>query len=180
MNSKIKYPTVKRLLLSFYLPICLIVLCIPAKGQEKPPYPISVTFKVDVTEFLNFGSIIPIGTGGTVTIDKSGARSFSGNIILPPTGQFTSRAHFQVYALPGTLITIVNGTTATLQGSPGHTLNMEVGDSSTGSPFITKPGTPGVPDITDVYIGGTLTVKDIESNPSGQYSGSFQVTFIQQ
>jgi len=84
-------------------------------------------------------------------------------------------ALFEITAIPGTLITISNGPTATLTSSSSGTLSLTIGASSKGSPFITTGVT------TLVYIGGTLVVKDlISSNPAGLYSGTFDVTFIQQ
>ena len=172
MNSSLQYSSLQKLLLPFCLLVCSIGLYIPAFSQEQPPKPIAVT--VSVSQHLNFGTIIPNGAGGgSVTVDFTGLRTYTGQIILPATGSFSSPALFQITALPGTLITIVNGLPATLS-APGGTLLMTIGPSSTGTPFITTGTT------TDVFIGGTLTVGSLIANPAGAYSGTFNVTFVQQ
>ncbi|MGE5393338.1 MAG: DUF4402 domain-containing protein, partial [Candidatus Saccharibacteria bacterium] len=68
----------------------------------------------------------------------------------------------------------LNGPDALLTGSNGGTLTLKIGDSSTRSPFITRS------QYTDVFIGGTLIVGPLTANPAGAYSGTFQVTFIQE
>jgi hypothetical protein len=163
-------PGTLRILFCFF--VFMQLFCFTLQGQEKPPKPISVT--VNTLQHLNFGTIIPNGTsGGTVTVDHNGSRSYIGQIILPPTGTFSSPALFEVTALPGTLITIVNGPVTYLSGSNTGTIALTLGPPSTGTPFVaTGP-------VTDVFIGGTLTVQSLSANPAGFYSGSFTVTFIQ-
>ncbi|TWV93657.1 DUF4402 domain-containing protein [Chitinophaga pinensis] len=52
-----------------------------------------------------------------------------------------------------------------------------MGTASTGTPFIATATSPA---RTIVRIGGTLTVGPPPANPAGNYSGVFQVTFIQE
>ena len=172
MNNPKPYSLIWRLQTLYYLMICTTISYLPAHAQEKPPKPIAVT--VSTAQHLNFGTIIPNGpSGGTVTVDFNGVRSSLGQIILPPVGTYCSPALFVVTALRGTLITIVTSPT-TLTGSAGGTLALTLGTPSTGSPFVVRSTT------TDVYIGGNLTVGSlIGANPSGFYSGTFTVTFIQ-
>jgi hypothetical protein len=147
------------------------VLQSEAQQPEKPPRPITVI--VENEQQLNFGTIIPTGTMGSVTVDFDGIRSNEGSVIVLGSG--FSAALFRVEALPGTLINIQPIPSIDLTGSHGGTLHLTLGAPSTGNPFITRS------QYTDVYIGGTLTVKSIiGDNPSGSYSGIFQVTFIQQ
>jgi hypothetical protein len=172
MNSRIQYPTLKRLFMPFCLLYCLLVFNFEAKAQEKPPRPILVT--VNVADQLRFGSFIQAGTYGTVTVTFDKQRSADGSIILPTTFSIVSSALFIVDAEPGTLITIVNGPTATLTGNHGGSITLELGASSTGTPFITRD------KYTNVFIGGTLKIGPLSANPAGVYNGTFQVTFIQQ
>ena len=172
MNSQLKCLSFKKLLLPFCLLLCSNLFNNAVIAQEHPPRPITVA--VSTLQHLNFGTMIPIGSGGTVTVTYDGARTFSGSIILPPTGTFSSPALFQVTALPGTLITINNGPDVFLSGSNGGTLRLTIGPSKIGSPFITTSAS------TDVFVGGTLTVGSIIANPAGYYQGTFTVTFIQQ
>jgi hypothetical protein len=171
MNSLIQCQLLRRLWMPFLLG--MLVFALPVEAQEKPPRPIAVT--VNTAQHLSFGSFIQSGANGTVTVDFNGSRTATGNVILPNISSIVTPALFIVDAEPGTLITIVNGSPATLSGSNGGTLTLEVGPSSTGNPFITRG------QYTDVFIGGTLTVGSIVgANPAGNYNGTFQVTFIQQ
>jgi hypothetical protein len=154
--------------------IFLFLICIPVSAQEMPPRPISVT--VVTSQNLSFGNFAQGALGGTVSVSSSGTRSWTGNIVLLNGGS-VSPALFDVVANPGTLITIVNGSDVSLNGSNGGTMMLHIGTSSTGSPFIT---TVARPTPTHVYIGGTLTVGNPGANPPGDYSGTFQVTFVQQ
>jgi len=173
MNNQIQYSLVKRPLSPFYLFICILVIYSSGYAQENPPRPIQV--KVNTLQHLSFGTFIQGGNYGTVTVDYTGTRTASGSIILPGMYSLVTPALFEITAIPGTLITISNGPTATLTSSSSGTLSLTIGASSKGSPFITTGVT------TLVYIGGTLVVKDlISSNPAGLYSGTFDVTFIQQ
>jgi hypothetical protein len=160
--------------------ICLISILLSSiiyvSGQEMPPKPITVT--VSTLQHLNFGTFIQPGTAGSVTVDFSGVRTPGGDVIIPALSynahEIPTPALFAVTALPGTLITIQNGADVLLNGSNSGHLSLKIGPASTGSPFIAQGTT------TLVYIGGTLTVGPMSSNPAGSYSGSFSVTFIQQ
>ena len=171
MNNPNSYSLIRRLQKLFYLMIFEAILFLPAMGQEKPPRPITVT--VSTVQHLSFGTFIQAGAAGTVIVDHSGFRTATGDIILPNMSSIVTPALFVVTALPGTLITISNGPDTALSGSHGGTVMLSIGPSSTGSPFVTRAIN------TDVFIGGTLTVKSLAANPAGQYSGIFQVTFIQ-
>ena len=154
--------------------IFLLLLYVSVSAQEMPPRPITVT--VITSQNLSFGNFAQGALGGTVSVTSSGMRSWSGNIVLLNGGS-VSPALFDVVANPGTLITIVNGSDVSLNGNNGGTLILHIGTSSTGSPFITAAARPSP---THVYIGGTLTVGNPGANPPGDYSGTFQVTFVQQ
>jgi hypothetical protein len=172
MSSRFICFLLKGLFLLSFTTAWSLTLSFSLSAQEKPPRPISV--RVSTAQHLSFGPIIPTGADGKVTVTFNGFRTATGNVILPYISAIISPALFIVDAEPGTLINIVNGPNVQLSGSNGGTLILELGESSTGSPFITTGTT------TDVFIGGTLTVKSLLANPAGNYIGSFQVTFIQQ
>lgn len=174
MNSLLPYPVIKRMMMPLLLLSCLLLYTTYANGQEKPPKPIMVT--VSTAQHLQFGSFIQTGNNGSVTVAHTGARTAEGSIILPniSSSAFPTPALFVVEALPGTLITILNGPDVYLSGSKGGTMRLTIGESSTRSPFITRGR------YTDVFIGGTLTIGSLTANPAGSYSGTFQVTFIQE
>lgn len=172
MNSRFLYILLKRMVLSSFLTSCLCTLSFQLIAQEKPPRPITV--EVAIAQHLSFGPIIPMGVGGSVTVTFNGFRTAVGNVILPYISAIITPALFIVDAEPGTLITIVNVPSVQLSGSNGGSLTLQLGESSTGNPFITT-GTR-----TNVFIGGTLLIGSLLENHAGFYSGSFQVTFIQQ
>ncbi|BBE16253.1 hypothetical protein AQPE_0390 [Aquipluma nitroreducens] len=128
---------------------------------------------VSTYQNLNFGTFCyGSGSGTTVTIDPFGARSSTGDIIL--IGSSFSAALYDVEAIPGTIVNIVNGPDAILTGSNGGTMTLHIGNSNPQSPFVTTGA------HTAVNIGGTLQVGSSVANPSGIYGGTFSVTFIQE
>ena len=172
MNSQTIYPLLRKLLLPFLLFSGMILLTEKAIAQEDPPAPIVVT--VSTLQHLSFGTFIQNGVLGTVTVTPQGSRIASGSIILPTFFSVVTPSLFEIAAKPGTLITINNGPDSQLTGSNGGFLTLQVGDASTGTTFITSALN------TEVFIGGTLVVGSVLANPPGEYSGVFQVTFIQQ
>ncbi|WP_051189755.1 DUF4402 domain-containing protein [Daejeonella oryzae] len=146
-----------------------------AMAQQKPPRPLSVV--VNPLNGLNFGAFYQGISGGSVIVYANGSRSVSGDVILANLGYLFSPAIFEVQALPGTLIHILNGPDITLTGSNGGSMTMKIGEASTGSTFIS---TLNFPSSHQVRIGAILTVGNPVANPPGAYSGTFSVTFIQE
>jgi hypothetical protein len=172
MNSSLQCLSFKKLLLPFCFFVCTIALCIPANAQEKPPRPIVI--KVETARHLEFGTIVPTNdSGGSVTVDISGNQTPSGYVFIVPSGGLGKSALFQVYVIPGTLITI-NPIPDSKICNGSFCMNLELGVPSTGYTFITKN------DPTDVFIGGKLTIGSMAANPAGSYIGYFTVTFNQQ
>lgn len=155
--------------------LALVAILQQAKAQVKPPRPIAVY--VNLAQGLSFGAFYQGVSGGNVIIYANGSRSVSGDIIQANMGYSFSSAIFEVEALPGTLISILNGPDVTLAGSNGGLMTLQIGAASTGTSFI---ATVGAPSTTQVKIGGTLIVGNPLANPPGAYSGSFSVTFIQE
>jgi hypothetical protein len=173
MNSWIQCMLLKRLLLSLLLFVCLLVFQIQCYAQEQPPRPIDARITSIITlQQLNFGSVIPTGADGTVTVPSSfGPRTYLGNVLL--LNSFFSPALFEVEAIPGTVIAISYNTPLALTSSNGRSVMLVDAESSEGSPFVTRT------DRTYVYIGGTIHVQTILDNPSGSYFGLLYVTFTQ-
>jgi len=159
----------------FYAASLLLINCFVATAQEMPPRPISVYFNPG--QGLNFGVFFQGVFGGTVVLSPDGSRSTTGDIVQANLGASFSPAVFEIDADPGTVISILNGPDAVLSGSNGGLMSLHIGISNTGSPFITTIAPPG---RTEVKIGGTLIVGNALANPSGDYSGSFFITFIQE
>lgn len=123
---------------------------------------------------LDFGNFTPIGTGGTITITSSGTRSASANIVLYPN-PIATQAIFRVNAgskfRTVTSITKPSSVTLTRVGG-GGTMRLVLGTPSPNPQFTISKN-----QSKNVSIGGTLTVGSIITNPSGDYSGSFLLTF---
>ena len=170
INNDALYLAMKHLL---YGCIFLPLIYFSINAQEMPPSPISVT--VNTSQNLSFGDFSQGSTGGTVTVSYNGVRNSTGEIILL-NGTVTP-ARFDVTANPGTLITIVNGSNATLNGDNGGHCDASNWQCQYWLAIYNEYATH---NINPVYIGGTLTVGNLSASPPGNYSGSFTVTFVQQ
>jgi len=145
-----------------------------ATAQEPPPRPIRINSTAQV---LSFGAFYQGASGGTVTIDPSGLRSASGDVILLTLGYTFTPALFQVHAHPGTVISILNGPNTVLNGTPSGSMTLHIGNSIPASPFVsTVQFNVAIP----LYIGGTLTVGNPGANPPGGYTGTFQITIVRE
>jgi hypothetical protein len=153
--------------------IAITMITASLSAQEWPPIPIEVT---PTGQELSFGSFTMGAIGGTVTVPPAGIRSSTGDVILLTFSSYSS-AGFEILSNPGTLISILNGPDVVLPGSNGGSLLLTIGATDPVSPFVTNV----IPPVTtELLIGGTLTVGNIVANPAGSYSGTFQVTFIQE
>jgi len=141
-------------------------------AQEKPPRPIIVT--VVAGQGLIFGAFYQVSSSGTVTITPTGARYSSGGVILANLGFPFSPSIYNIDANQGTLLTYMPGPNVTMTGSNGGSITLAVGGIDQANPFITRPASPAT---TQVRVGGTLTIGPAASNPPGNYSGTFTVTF---
>jgi hypothetical protein len=142
-------------------------------GQEPPPRPLEVT----VTQNLVFGAFAQGAAGGTITVNSAGVRSFTGDIILLNLGYFFYAATYRITGNAGTVVSILNGPDVSLPGSNGGSMTLHIGTSSPASPFVL---TTSPPAFTLMNVGATLTVGTPASNPPGNYSGTFDITFIQE
>jgi hypothetical protein len=159
----------------FSLLVFILFLMISTEtfAQEPPPRPVEVT----VTQNLGFGAFSHGSFGGSIIINTGGSRSATGDIILLNLGFSFSAALYRLVANPGTVISILNGPDASLIGSNGGFMMLHLGNTDPVSPFVisTEP-----PNYTPLNIGGTLSVGNTAANPPGNYSGTFDITFIQE
>lgn len=145
-------------------------------AQPLPPRPVIIT--VNSSQPLAFGAFTPGAAGGAVTVTPDGGtRSSSGTIILLNMGMIYTPAMFYVRANPGTVISLLSGPPSTISGSNGGTLTLQTDGTWPASPFVT---TVPYQQQTTVLVGGTLTVGTIAANPPGSYSGTIDVTFVQE
>jgi hypothetical protein len=175
INSQMKRLCRRCFIVVFSVTVLLISNILNVNGQELPPRPMTVT--VHMLQNLSFGAFYQGSSGGSVIISTSGSRSSTGDVVLLGMGYSFSAVLYDVVANPGTLVTINNGANATLTGSNGGSMTLVIGVASPASPFVVTT-TP--PTATQVSIGGTLNVGNPVANPPGIYSGTFNVTFIQQ
>ncbi len=153
--------------------LALAALSVVSIAQEPPPRPVVVT----VTQNLVFGAFSQGAVGGTAAISPAGIRSKTGDVVLLGLGFPFSAAVYRIVGNRGTVISLLNGPDAVLPGSGGGSMILHIGNSNPVSPFvlITIP-----PAFTQLFIGGTLTVGSPAANPPGSYSGTFNITFIQE
>jgi len=141
------------------------------------PFPPPREIRVFATQELSFGDFFTGSAGGSVIISPTGSRSAAGTVVL--AGGLGQPAIFIVELLPGRLVNImISPQTATLTRiAGGETMTMSIGPTDKGTSFVTSAGHPF---RTPVQIGGILHVGSIASNPAGEYTGTFNVTFIQE
>lgn len=123
---------------------------------------------------LAFGAFFHGNTGGSVIIESDGSRSVTGDVVALNLGITYFNAIFEIEAPPGSIVSILNGPDATLTGSNGGSMTLNIGTSTPAAPFST---TLSPPSRTQVNIGGTLTVGNNAASPPGSYSGTFYITF---
>jgi hypothetical protein len=126
---------------------------------------------------IHFGAFTQGAVGGSVILSPGGIRTATGDVVLLNMGTTYYPAIFEVEAIVGTIISIVNGPNATLTGSNGGSMSMIIGDSSPAMPLTCTVQPPG---RTQVYIGATLVVGSPAANPPGTYTGTFYITFHQE
>jgi hypothetical protein len=145
--------------------------------SQGAPFPPPREIRVFATQELGFGGFYTGSAGGSVIISPSGSRSSTGTVVL--AGGLGQPAIFIVELLPGRLVNIMISpqTTTLTRIAGGETMIMTIGPTDKGSSFVTSAGHPF---RTPVQIGGTLHVGNIISNPAGEYTGTFNVTFIQE
>lgn len=151
----------------------LLLFAVSIIAQEPPPRPLEVT----TTQNISFGAFTIYGSTGTVTINTDGSRSFSGGVILLNFGYSYAVATYELVANPGTMISLLSWPSTTLTGSGGGTMTLNINSTFPATPFtmITTPPTP-----TILNVGGTLSVGSILANPAGDYTGTFNITFVQE
>jgi hypothetical protein len=163
------------ILLSFFF---LLITCCNITAQEPPPRPVEVT---STGQGLSFGTFCHGASGGTVTISSGGSRSATGDVVLlnmsMPYSVSYSTAQFKLVGNPGTVISILNGEDISLNRIGGGTMTLHIGDSDPISPFVI---TTDLSSYTLLNVGGSLTVSNPGANPPGDYSGTFEITFIQE
>ncbi len=167
----------KQLIRIFFVLNCFLVLLfsVEIQAQELPPIPVDV--QVSTEQFLNFGAFTVGDAGGSVVVDYTGTRTWTGDVTLLNMGAPITPALFDVYVNPGTLITITHPEQFELRGDNGNKIYLQINSYSQGQNFVSTNAAE-VPN--SVYIGGTLLLGNPSANPPGKYSGTITITFNQQ
>jgi Domain of unknown function (DUF4402) len=144
----------------------------PAEAQIAIVKPL-VFLKVDD---LNFGTVIPTGTAGTVTVAPSGARSKTGGVVLTGVGWQPSK--FAGYGANNQIVTIslgANQINITGPGAPMRVHDFVIGSTPTvvlgTTPLRFRIGSPT--GIFDFPVGATLDVG--ASQAAGTYTGTWTI-----
>jgi hypothetical protein len=145
--------------------------------DDVPDDPGNSTLSVSTLQQMNFGAFSTSGSGGTVIISNTGSRSVTGSVVALNFGISYFQSIFEVEAPAGTILSITNGPNATLTGSNGGSMTLQLGAPSPAAPFATSVAPPA---RTQVRIGGTLNVGSNAATPPGAYSGNFYITFNQE
>jgi hypothetical protein len=150
--------------------ILLLFIFQAAIAQEPPPRPLKIT----VNQNLSFGAFYHGAGGGTVTVKTDLSRIASGDVVLLTMGYPFSPAIYTLTGTPGRIVSFLNPGEITLAGSNGGSLKLNLGTSNPASPFVLT-STP-----LSLYIEGILTDGPPASNPPGNFSGSFNITLMQE
>lgn len=128
---------------------------------------------VSVNTNLAFGSFAA-GTGGTITVSTSGARTNSGVVLM--TGGASSAARFDITGAANTTYSITHGGTAVLTNG-GDTMAMSKFSDLTAANSTSGNVSAGTLDgagTQSLYVGATLTVD--ASQAAGTYTGTVIAT----
>lgn len=145
------------------------LVCVVALGLIASCIAQGAVISLANTQALAFGGFVA-GTGGSVAIAPSGARSASGGVVLVAS-KAGAAAQFSVSGDPNFTYAIglpVNGT-VTLSDGAGHSMNV---NNFTSSPSVT--GQLSGAGTQQLSVGATLSVSS--NQPTGSYSGSFVVS----
>ncbi|HKK41079.1 MAG TPA: DUF4402 domain-containing protein [Bacteroidales bacterium] len=162
-----------RLVVMITISVITLILSQELIAQEPPPRPVEVT----ILQNMAFGAFSQGATGGSVTVNTDGSRVATGDVVLLNLGFSFNAASFKLVANEGTLISLVFGSDVSLPGSNGGSMNLHLEGSDPASPFVISVNPPA---STTLYISGTLSVGNSSSSPPGSYSGTFDITFIQE
>lgn len=148
---------------AYILPVLLILIfSMPLNAQ--------VTLRID--QGLNFGSLYPVGSGGTVTISDYGDRSSTGSIVLFPSAYNESSFTMSTTRKgPYHIAWLGIESPITMTRTGGGSLRLYLNTNGYNSGWWISRQNP-----VTLYMGGTLYVGSISENPPGSYTGSFSIT----
>lgn len=168
MKDRIDFFLRHKRLAVIILPVIILAFSIGDLIAQEPPPVIDAT----VSQNLVFGAFTSSPTTGSVTILADGSRTTDNVIGL--FGFSYSNAIFRVATNRPALLSILKGPNTLLTRGGGGSMTLQIGDPNPASPFLVLHP----PGFVTVNIGGTLLVGDALANPPGNYTGTFDLTFI--
>jgi hypothetical protein len=172
MNSKKISGYLRLLLTAIVFPFCYHLT------YSQPPLP-QRYLTVIATQEIHFGTFCLNGaSGGTVTVDYTGNRSSTGDIILLSMAPAAQPAIFEIKLCQGRNVIISFNSTTTLTGSNGGLLTLDIGPTERGGNGAFFQTNNDCNFVTPLRVGGTLHVPG--NAMTGTYSGSFEITFNQE
>lgn len=131
-------------------------------------------FTVTNESNLCLGAFYPGRSGGNVEINSNGVRSASGSAVLLYSELSPSPAVFEIRCPGNTMVNIIIDEEITLSNQNGGTLICEPIDNGH-SNFIS----PQNSQSGFLYrVGARLNNVNAANEPSGEYSGSFNITIV--
>lgn len=152
----------------WFLLVLAITISFVANAQTYPPRPLEVA----VVQNLGFGAFSLGATGGAVVVNPAGGRTSTGDVVLLGLGVPFTAAHYSLRGNRGRYISMTFSPEITLTGPGTMTFVIDSANPGFGFSLLNE-----YPLFNDVYIGGTLTVGSLISNPPGTYNGTFDITF---
>lgn len=154
-----------------HLFVCIVIffICTSSRAYSQ--------ITINNIQNFNFGTFYQGNTGGSIDISTSGTRSANGDIILMNSISSGAQAIFEIDAPKGAVISLLGISDATLTGSNGGTITLQVGAADLSNPFIVTTVSPA---LTRIQISGKLLVGDSKTSPPGIYQGTFSITFNQE
>lgn len=117
------------------------------------------------------------GSGGTISVDSQGSRTFTGGINTLPS--YPGRpALFEVKLCQGRNVTITYPPTTILSGTNADQIIMEIGPTEKGGNGAVFATEYNCNFITILRVGATLTIPP--NTKTGVFTGSFEISFDQQ
>jgi hypothetical protein len=161
------------------LRIIIIALLLGVNYSYGQPTLPTRSVEASAVQLLQFGTFAVVDAmGGSVSVGWDGTRTAIGNITLLDISPYAQPAIFEVKLLQGRNIHIDFSPTATLYGSDGGSLTLNIGPTEKGINGAYFPTNNNREFITTLRVGGTL---DIPSTPiPGTYTGTFFITFNQE
>ena len=150
------------------LAVSFVSSALAATGTGNSTATILSSIAISATQDLAFGKL-SAGTGGTVVLTTSGARSKTGGVTLVTTGSTQTQGRFHVTGDSGATyaITLPADGVVTLSDGASHTLAVGT--------FASNPNGSGTltGGAQDIDVGATLTVANAQA--AGAYTGAYSV-----